>query len=519
MLFNRKSRTENVVRIALVSEICTIANLIFGFVYRSIFLSVLSAQYLGVNGLFTQILQVLSMADLGIAGAITFRFYKPISNNDVMQVGKLMNFFKLVYRIICAVIIGVGLSLLPFLDFLIKDTSEVPADVSLHIVYLLFLLQSASSYMFAYKQTLLVVDQRQYAVSMFRLVLSFVRYCAQTAFLLVTHNYTMTLIINIALQIFGNYAMSVYVTRRYKPVFQIKDTITKDEKREILHDTRACMVHKIGGVVLNSTDNLVISKFVGLVSVGLYSNYALIISNLTTLATQMLSNTTASLGNMCASLGNQERYAVYKKLSFVNLWIASSLTVCLYTLINPFITVWVGESMLLSRMTVICLCAAFYITLTRQVNLSYTSASGLFVKDIYRPFIEATINLVVSIFFVIKIGIAGVFLGTVISELTTVWWREPYLIFKHNLKVKPYRYIIMHAEFLLATILMCALAEGFLVGFIHGFLSWGITAIVVFALTELCLYGIFCRTEEFVYLRDVIKRTVDKLTKKFRGVK
>ena len=140
-IFNNQSRTKNAMRIALVTEICTIADLIFGFVYRSVFLSILSTEYLGINGLFTQLLQLLSLADLGIAGAITFRFYKPIQQNDVQQVGKLMNYFKAVYRIILCVILGIGLAMLPFLGYLINDTSTIPGDVNIRLIYLLFLLQ------------------------------------------------------------------------------------------------------------------------------------------------------------------------------------------------------------------------------------------------------------------------------------------------------------------------------------------------------------------------------------------
>ncbi|WP_419169415.1 lipopolysaccharide biosynthesis protein [Negativibacillus massiliensis] len=514
-IFNQQSRTANMVRIAIVAEICTIANLIFGFVYRSIFLSVLSTQYLGINGLFVQILQVLSLADLGIAGAITFRFYKPIKENNIEQVGRLMNFFKFVYRIICTVILGVGIALLPFIQLLIKDTSEIPKDISLHFIYILFLLQSASSYMFAYKQTLLTVDQRQYAVSLFQMISTFARHCVQTIFLLTTHNYTMTLVSSIALQILSNFLMSIYVTRRYASVFEVKSKLSQEEKKEILRDTRACMVHKIGGIVLNSTDNLIVSKFVGIISVGLYSNYALIINNLTTLATQILSNTTASLGNMCTSLNSKERYVVYKNLIFVNLWVTSTLTICLYTLISPFIVIWVGQDMLLSRITVICLGLKFYMTLTRQVNMAYITASGLFVKDIYRPFIEASINLIVSIYYVNKLGIAGVFLGTIISALCTVIWREPYLIFKHNLKVKPYRYIFMQISFLAATVFMCLIAEHYLTSYITGFVSWGISAVLILIVTELFLILCFGSTQEFQYLKELalkaVKKMVDKL--------
>lgn len=515
-IFNQKSRTQNMMRIAVVSEISTIINLLFGFIYRSIFLSILSAEYLGINGLFTQILQLLSLADLGIAGAITFRFYKPIQQEDVFQVGKLMNFFKTIYRIILVVIVGIGLLLLPFLHLLIKDTSEIPSDVNLYVIYLLFLIQSASSYMFAYRQTLLTADQKQYIVSLMQLGGTFLRYLGQVIFLICTHNYSLTIAINIGLNILSNYAISLYAKRKYAPVFEIKETLSFLEKKEIFNDTKATLCHKIGGVVLNSTDSIILSKFAGLLSVGLYSNYSLIIGNLSTLAKQILSNTTASLGNACAELNAQERYKVYRNLVFLNLWIASTLTICLYVLINPFIELWVGKSMLLNKLTVISLCAQFFFELARQVNLSYTSASGLFVKDIYRPFIEAGINLVVSIVLVNILGIAGVFLGTVISCVTTVTWREPYLIFKYDLKRKANEYIANFIIFICFTLLLCVIFEVIFTRFITNFFMWVICGLAIMILTQCIFVAFMHKRPEFTYMVQIIKRIFRKALKRQR---
>lgn len=515
-VFNQKSRTQNMMRIAVVSEICTILNLIFGFVYRSIFLSILSAEYLGINGLFTQILQLLSLADLGIAGAITYRFYKPIQQDDILQVGKLMNFFKTIYRIILLVVLGVGLLLLPFLHFLIKDTAEIPSDVNLYAIYLLFLIQSASSYIFAYRQTLLTADQKQYIVSLIQLLGTFLRYVGQVVFLISTHNYSLTIAINIALNILTNYVISLYAKHKYSPVFDVKETLSTSEKKAIFNDTKATMCHKIGGVVLNSTDSVILSKFVGLLSVGLYSNYSLIIGNLSTLANQILSNTTASLGNACAELSAQERYKVYRNLVFLNLWVASTLTICLYVLINPFIELWVGESMLLNKLTVISLCAQFFFELARQVNLSYTSASGLFVKDIYRPFIEAAINFVVSIVLVNILGIAGVFLGTVISCVTTVTWREPYLIFKYDLKRKANEYISNFLTFICLTVILCILFEMIFTQFMKSYFTWLICSLAIMLFTQLIFVALMHKKSEFAYLAQIIRRISGKILKRLR---
>ena len=163
-MFNRESRKKNVLRASFVGATCNLINTILGFIYRTIFIKVLSSSYLGINGLFSNILQILSFADLGISTAIVYRFYEPISKNDVTKVGQLMNFFKKVYNGVASIILVAGLSLLPFLNQFIKESSEIPSDINLQEVYLLFLLQTLSSYLFVYKQTILSADQKQYRV-------------------------------------------------------------------------------------------------------------------------------------------------------------------------------------------------------------------------------------------------------------------------------------------------------------------------------------------------------------------
>ena len=370
--------------------------------------------------------------------------------------------------------------------------------------------------MFAYKQTLMTADQKEYIISACRMAGTFIRYVAQMVLLITTRNYTLTIAINIAINILSNYLISAYVERKYKEVFLVKGMLSKAERSEILRDTKACLCHKVGGVVLSSTDNLILSKSMGLVSVGLYSNYTLIISNLTKLANQLLSNMTASLGNAHAALDEKGRLRIYNNLIFLNLWIASTLTICIYVLINPFIRVWVGEGMMFGNLTVICICLQFFLEMTRQVNMSFTSASGLFVKDVYRPFIEAGLNLVVSILFVYLIGTPGVFLGTIVSCLCTVTWREPYLLFKYDFKCSAKHYITMYCSFLLVTVLACGLMSWCVAKYISitTYGIWAVSGVAVTVGSQLLLLLFFGKWVEFAYLKSVGLKFAEKLIRR-----
>lgn len=505
-IFNKNERSKNVMKSTMIGEIYTIVNLLLGFAYRSAFLHFLSVEYLGINGLFTQMLNLLGMADLGITNAIVFRFYKPIKEDDYTQVGRLMNYFKRVYRIIFTVIMSVGLIMLPFINIIIKDASEIPADVNIYVAYLLFLFQTASSYLFAYRQSLLTADQRKYIVFGAQTVITVLRYIMQFIILSLTRNYILTLVLNILTNVIGNYLISLYAVHRYKPIFKIAENLPQKERKEILNDTKACLSHKIGSVVLKSTDSLILSRYEGLIAVGVYSNYTMIINNLQTLVNQMLSNTTASLGNIHASYDENARYRVYRNLMFVNLWFVSTITICLYVLINPFIALWVGEALTLNSLSVIMICAQFFLELSRVINMSYTSASGLFTKDIIRPYIEAGLNLFFSIVTVQIIGIAGVFLGTCISCILTVTWREPYLLFKYEFKRSMKEYWFTYISFVFLTITLSSVLKLIVAPYITNFPLWIVSGVFIVIVSQIIIFIIFWKREERHYLYGIAKR-------------
>ena len=510
-IFNKDSRTNNVVKISSVGTVCDVANTVMGFVYRTIFLQFLSSSYLGINGLFTNLLQILSFAELGISTAIVYRFYEPISRDDIQKVGQLMHFFKQVYRWISLVILIIGLGLFPFLHAFIKDASEVPTDINIKVIYLLYLIQTLSSYMYVYKQTLLSADQRQHILSFMRTIMSLIRYGFQIVVLALWRDYTLTLMISILSTIFMNAMISGWVTRKYKAVFSVKESLPKAEKKQIYNDTKATLCHKVGGTVLNGTDNVILSSFVGLMETGIYSNYALLISSLNKILGQLLGGFTASLGNAHVEQTTEQKYLSYRRLLFLNFWIASVCTVCLYNLIDVFIYVWLGDGMQLDQLTVITLCIQFYFVTMRSISTSYTNACGLFVRDKARPLIEALINLFVSVLLVQIIGTAGVFLGTIISHLCTVFWREPYLLFRYEFQRNSKEYWKYFFEFSFLTILIAWIMKLIFNITTHikiGFIVWLTRASVIFVVTNVIFCMIFVKNEDWKFYISFLKKRI-----------
>lgn len=497
MRFNTRSRTENAINAFVLTALSNIINIAMGLVYRSAFLHLLSAEYLGVNGLFTNILSVMSIAELGITNSIMYRMYKPIKDNDIQQIGQIIAFLKKAYRLIMISILGFGIILLPFLRLLISDASEIPADINLYVVYGIFMFQTLSSYFFSYNQIILSADQKQYYLSLCTLSTNMFRYVSQLCVLWFTRNYVLTLMIGICITVFSNFIVSCYASQTYKEVMHYKGRISSKLKYNVLNDVKATAFHRIGGKIVTSTDSILISKYVSLAAVGLYSNYSFIIVNLESVIAQALGAFASSIGNASVTLSKGENYKIFKKLQFASLCVGLITTVCLYVLTEPFIRFWVGAEMILSKGVLIFLCVDYYFTITRQICLSFTNATGLFIKDKLRPIFQSVINLTVSIVLVNQIGLVGVFIGTVISYLVTVFWREPMILFKYYFDCSSKEYWISFILFAVMTIVDCCLVSNIVRNTVTGVLGWAVTGILAVVISVITIAIFTFHSEEF----------------------
>lgn len=506
--FNTNSRTSNVVKTSLIASSTNFINAIFAFVYQSVFIRLLSIQYLGIGGLFTNILMILSLAELGITTSIAFRFYSPISKGDTAKVASLMWYIKRIYYVIVVVILGMGTILFPFLDFFIQDTSQVPADISLPMVYVLYLLQTVATYLCSYKQLLLTADQRQYLLSLCNSGMTLLRYILQLVILFSTRSFILVLVTGIATTILSNLLISLWITRKYAAVFQNQTPLSKVERQEIVADTKAMMFHKVGGTVLNGTDSIILSKFAGLVATGIYTNYNLILVNIINILSQLLGGFTSSIGNANIQQSTEEKYTTYNRLLFLNFWIAGFVASCIYLLMNDFILLWIGDSELVfDQATVLVLTIQFYMTASRWISTSYTNGCGLFVKDRIRPLIEATLNLIISIVLVKQIGIAGVFLGTILSHLATVFWREPYLLYRYIFMESVWNYWKTYLQFTLFSITCTALLSYCFVNVViltPTWYNWVLKGLFITLIYHMFFGVLFCKNKNLQFFIKTI---------------
>ncbi|EHK2338409.1 lipopolysaccharide biosynthesis protein [Clostridium perfringens] len=445
-------RINNSIKNIITSVLGQFITIGLNFTTRSIFILMLGNEFLGINGLFTNIISILALAEMGIGSAIIYSLYKPIAEKDYIKIKGLMSFYNSAYKVISLIILIVGVAIIPLIPKIAKSDIN---NFRLIIIYLLFLCNSVASYLYAYKKSIIVADQKDYILSIYRNIFKVILNILQVIILIITKNYEMFLIIQIVVTITENILVAKKVDKMYTFLLN-KDNVKlgKKEKNSIIKNVKALLYHKIGGVIVNSTDNILISKFVGITSVGLYSNYYLIIGALNLLIGQSFSALTASVGNLNAVESKEKSYNTYKLILFINFWIAGFSSICLWILFEPFITLWIGKQYLFKNYIVLIIVINFYILTIRRTTLLYKDSCGLFWNDRYKPIIESVVNIIVSIVLAPKLGISGVFIGTFISTLSSAFWMEPYVLYKYGFNRKVREYFKMFIVYTIIIILV-----------------------------------------------------------------
>lgn len=507
------SRTKNSLRNMAVGIVGQIFVVLIQFVSRSVFIDILGAKYLGLTGLFTNIISMLALSELGVGTAIMYKLYKPISENDERKIYVLMKFFKKVYQIIGIVVLGLGLLLLPFLKTLINDDVS---SINIYFIFLLYLAQSVSSYFFfAYKTTLIDANQKSYITVGINYLFVVLSHILQIIFLIVFKNFTIYVAISIVTTIIMNFVISRICDKMYPFINKKSDEVLdKNERKEIFKDCSALVIYKANAVVLNATDNLILSSFIGLSIVGLYSNYLLIFTFINTVLTKFYTAITASLGNLNTSDDIEHKYNIFEVINFISFAIFVIASLGIIFVSSTFIEVWLGKEFLLGFDTVILLGIKMYIDGQKKVLSTYRTTLGLFQQAKYRPLAGAIINLVASIILVNIIGISGVILGTIIADLLTYMWFDPYIIYKHSFIRSPKPYYIRRLCYFVMFIMITAITY-MLINLIN---VAGIIGIIINTLiciiTPVIIISLFTyKTKEFKYILNLINQITKRYIK------
>ncbi len=503
-----KSRIYNSKKNISYGLIVTVINILVSFVSRTFFVKYLGPEFLGLNGLFVEVVTMLSLAELGVGMAINYSLYKPIHENDYPKINQLMSLFKKTYDLIALVVFVLGLCLLPFIHLIVKGTYFSHSYIRL--VFILFVVNTSVSYLFSYNTSFVTADQKQYVVSVATAVMKLVFTIFMVLVLILTQNYILYLILVILLTVITNIIITCYVRKKY-PFIDYKSNLPEEERKKVFGDIKNIFVKRVSGVVTSSTTNILISTLVNTIQVGLYSNYTMFFSMVRTLNKQFSNGIKASIGDLTVSENSEKCIQVLRNLTF--LFFSFSFIICslLYSLCGDFITIWLGKDYLLTEIVVFISIVNLFIEICCEPLWQYLEVSGLFRQDRNIAILGSTVNLAIAIILGLKIGMAGIFLGTLFSQIIQMVLKSM-LLFNHLFSSSSKRFVFfMMKMFLLFIIILLAchfinrLMESYQVQ-----VAFIIKAIITITISFTLYVITFRKSSEYVYTKSMIISEIKK---------
>lgn len=509
----KNTRTSSSIKNSIASMILYIITTIMGFILQAIFIRTLGAEYNGIKGLFSNILNMLNIAELGFGSAIVYHLYKPMAEKNIQEIKTLVKYYRNIYNIIAGIILAIGIILLPIIPTIVGEVS-VPENVT--FLFFLYLLSTVFSYLLTYKRSVLYADQKNYITNTVSGIFVILKNLIQIAIIILTQNFIIYLISQIVLAVLENIVINIIVNKKYEYVRDLSDSenMPKELKKDITTKVKGLLFHKIGGFVVLGTDNIIISmtKGLGVVAVGMYANYNMIIGQVKILFGNMINSLTASVGNLLIEKDKSKARSIYKSMLLLNSWIFCFCSISIYCMIEPFVKIWIGSEYLLSKFVLITLVINLYIQGMRNTSNTFKEAAGIFYEDRFIPLIESIINIVVSIIFVQIFGLAGVFMGTITSTMLLLIYSYPKYVYKLVLGGTYAEYFKLYAFHGILTLSIC-LFTGYLSSFITISNVW----------LQLILNGILCLfIPNILYLLfamkmpefDFYKQKLEKLKKR-----
>lgn len=477
--------------------LCQIALLMLSFVSRSVFIHFLSVEYLGISGLFSNILTLLSFTELGIGNVMVFSLYEPLKQNDKERINSLLILYKKAYMGIALTILSIGTILLPFVPQLIREVPDIPENIC--FLYALYLLNTVVSYLATYKKSVLLADQKAYVVNIAVNISHAVLIVVQCAALYVTKSFTAYLICQIASTFLTNVVLTCIVNKQYRSILSNHASpLPEKERRKIFNNIKALAISKVSGVVSSGTDNIIISTMFGLRPVGLVANYTMLINSVNNVFYSALTSISSSIGNFNVDSDIEARNRVFSELFLAVFFLYSFVCTCLFVLVQPFVSLWIGNDYLVSLPVLFHLVLGIYVGGMNYPVYSFRTTKGYF-KEVQFVYIAcAMTNVGLSILFGKLMGVAGVFMATWVSKFVLTEVADSYYTYKKILEKKHTLYFIKYGCF-------------FAVEVVNTICCWGLVAAIPFSgwvgfalKAGLCAFMnllintiVFCRTSAF----------------------
>ena len=490
-----------------------VVTFVLGLVCRMAFTRVFSAEYLGINGLFGNVLGMLSLAELGIGPAIVYALYAPLAKNDNGKIATLVRFYGKCYRVIAIVVLAIGLALIPFLDFIVKEPPQI--EENYYLIYLIMLFNSVSGYFFAYRSSLLVAAQKNYLVTLVSNIVIIIQNALQIGAIFLFKNYIVYMLIASVCGMVTNIVASEIAKKQY-PCIKEKHTapLEKEEKRSLVKNVRALTINKVGALLVTSTDNIITTFFDGLATTGLASNYTLLSTSINSLLNIIFNSLNASVGNHNALEDTQHKYSLFKSINLANFWIYGWAAIGIFVVSGDVISVMFGADYVMDFKIPLMIAINFYMVGMQNAVWTYYNTQGLFRRGRYVSVITAVLNIALSIILGKFLGLFGILLATAIARVFTNTWYSPYAVFKYGfgMSVKPYfiKYIF-YAVVLAVTGGTCWFVCSF-IKFVP-IVNMIIKVVICSVIPNLVFFLLFFRTREFGVLKSFVIRATGKVKK------
>ena len=510
------SRTSNAIRNTKYAFISKILAIILGFVSRTVFIHYLGDTMLGVNGLYSQVLSVLSFAELGFGTALIYSMYGPVARNDTEYVIKLLDFYKWVYRIIAGIIALLGIALLPFLQYVVKNAQGLSL-FELRLYFCIFLFNTVISYFVTYKFSYLNALQKNYVSTNINTTINFVTIIVQMIVIVIFKNFLIYLLTHSFLGLLSKVFIARYLDKKY-PILKEKPIVplSKEEKQPIFNEVKGLILHQFSNVAVHQTDNLIISSLtdMGVVAVGFVSNYNLLITSVLGFVEQIFNSITSGFGNLAAQSTKKHFKEVFLTANFINFWLYGFCSIAFFVLIPPFITLWIGSSRLIDPISFLLIVVNCYLQGQCTIYNNARVAVGNFNKDKWWSFIQAIVNLVVSIVCAKARGVVGVYIGTVTSRMVLVIFR-PYATYSMMFEESSKEYYALLIKYFLTTVIVGAVTYALTYKLLASvtIVKFIISVFIVGIVPNLIFLAMYFRTHVF---KDVLHR-IDLMRRKRNG--
>ena len=506
-----KTRTQNSFINASFGLLSQGVELILKVIGRTVFIKFLAVEYLGVNGLFGEILTMLSLAELGIGSAIGYELYKPLREGNTKRIAALMKLYQKAYVIIGISVGVVGATLIPFLRFIVKDPGAVKDE--LIFIYCFYLFNTVISYFYSYKGTLLTADQKNFMVQTIKEICNILRTVFQVVVLVIWRNFYIYLAVESFFIFANNVVVSRVVDKKYKYLKTQKNEEKIDKKsiKQIFINVKALSISKICTILVNSSDNTIMSAVCGIIKTGFYSNYVMFTNIIETVLRQLFTSFYPSVGNLNAEGDTEKSHFVFRGINLLNFWLYSFSAIGIFVLINDVITVWIGKSYLLSFAVPIIIAVNIYIRGMLNTVWVFKDSYGLFKYGQYMNIVTASLNIGLSIWFGKLWGVFGILFATAISRILTNVWYDPWMLYKYGFKMSVVKYVSVFTGFgilALITAIITYYLSG-LVPVINVFMLI-VKFVLVCIIPNVIYFLVFFKTKRFNYVKErvlsIIKR-------------